>query len=54
MTQPEQTDPPLLVGVPDTGDLIDPTLPDPTGPEITDQDDESYVEPSSQAHPIAP
>lgn len=47
MTNPENA--PLLEGVPDTGDMIDPTAPDPTGDEVYDPNDPSYVEPAPDA-----
>jgi hypothetical protein len=50
MSSPEEV--PLQEGVPDTGDLTDPTAPDPTGAEITDPDDPSFVPPAPGATPI--
>jgi hypothetical protein len=39
------TEPPPRVGVPDTGDVIDPNTDDPTPDEITDPNHPDYVEP---------
>jgi hypothetical protein len=38
-------DPAPRLGIPDTGDLIDPHAPDPDPDEVTDPGDPSYVEP---------
>lgn len=40
------------VGVPDTGDLIDPSAEDPDPDVITDPDHPDYVEPASEATPV--
>lgn len=37
--------------IPDTGDVIDPTAPDPTPAEITDPAHPDHVEPFAQATP---
>ena len=39
--------------IPDTGDVIDPTAPDPTPAEITDSAHPDHVEPFAQATPAA-
>jgi hypothetical protein len=49
---PTPTQPLPLEGVPDTGDLVDPTAEDPTADEVTDPTDPSYVRPDPQASPV--
>ncbi|GAA5104846.1 hypothetical protein [Haloechinothrix salitolerans] len=39
--------------IPDTGDVVDPTAPDPTPDEITDPAHPDYVEPAAEATPAA-
>lgn len=40
--------------IPDTGDVVDPTAPDPTPEEITDPAHPDYVEPFTAATPAEP
>jgi hypothetical protein len=40
--------------IPDTGDVIDPTAPDPTPAEITDPDHPDHVEPFPAATAATP
>jgi hypothetical protein len=39
--------------IPDTGDVVDPTAPDPTPAEVTDPTHTNYVEPFAAATPTA-
>jgi hypothetical protein len=39
--------------IPDTGDVVDPTAPDPTPAEVTDPAHPDYVEPLAEATPTA-
>lgn len=52
VAEPDDTTQPVFV--PDTGDLIDKTLPDPPPAEVTDPDDPSYVEPDPSAVRVNP
>lgn len=47
MEQPE-------TGVPDTADIVDPNVPDPTPPEITDRSHPDYVNPFIDATSVVP